>query len=160
MLQRAEKSRLKTFGPNFLGSTDFPPALVEEIGRSDPAGVFLPAEMKAPNIVQDVVPAPGLRLKIIQSLNAKLKGKRILNLSGGSDKLVPYACGETFVRFLKTAIDPSQGWWKNSGLVFEDRVFDGVGHEMTPEMAAVAVTFIGDSLAGLEGGHIGKKSRM
>jgi pimeloyl-ACP methyl ester carboxylesterase len=149
MLQRAEKSRLKTFGPTFLGSTDFPPALLDAVRASDPAGCLLPQEMQGSAKVTNVVPSWSYtRAEITEALTAKLANKTILNLSGGADKLVPYACGETFLRFLKAAIDPEKGWWKNHGVVLEDQIFDGVGHETTPEMAEAAVTFIADVLAG------------
>ncbi|KIW09033.1 uncharacterized protein PV09_00926 [Verruconis gallopava] len=148
MLQRAEKSRLKTFGPNFLGSPDFPPALVQAVCESDPAGLLLPPEMRAPAQVHDIVPFTFARERLSTLLSATLGNKSILNLSGGADKLVPYAQSETFLRFLKAAIDPEKGWWKNNGVVLEDKIFDGIGHEYTHEMRDVSVKFIADVLAG------------
>jgi hypothetical protein len=71
-----------------------------------------------------------------------------MNLSGGADKLVPYAQSETFMKFLKGAIDPEHGWWKNNGVVLDDRIYDGIGHECTLEMADAASQFISDVLAG------------
>ena len=63
-------------------------------------------------------------------LMAKTLGnKRILSLSGGADKLVPYRCGEPFLSWLKKAIGKG-GWYEQGGVVFEDMVFDGVGHEV------------------------------
>jgi pimeloyl-ACP methyl ester carboxylesterase len=147
MLQRAEKSRLKTFGPNFLGSTDFPPALIQAVRQTDPAGLLLPQEMKAPAHVEDVVPFNVATEQISNILKFTLENKRIMNLSGGADKLVPYAQSETFINFFKAAIDPQHGWWKNNGVVFDDRIFDGIGHECTLDMANAAVDFICDSLA-------------
>jgi len=72
----------------------------------------------------------------------------VLNLAGGRDKLVPYANSEPFLKFLKRAVDPDKGWWRDGGLHFEDRVFEAAGHELTPEMAREAVRFIGDVLEG------------
>lgn len=148
MLQRAEKSRLKTFGPDFIGSSDFPPALVQAVRQTDPAGLLLPEEMKAPAQVTDVVPFNVARDHISNVLKFTLENKRIMNLSGGADKLVPYAQSETFMDFLKAAIDPKEGWWKNNGVVLDDRIYDGVGHECTADMANDAIKFIGDVLAG------------
>jgi hypothetical protein len=51
-----------------------------------------------------------------------------------------------FFRFLREA-SRQGGWWQDNEFNFDDRIFEGVGHEMTPEMAEVAVTFIGDVLA-------------
>ena len=70
-----------------------------------------------------------------------LQGKRILNLAGGADKLVPYKQSEPFLRWLKQAIGPN-GWFQNGDVVLEDIVFDGVGHEMSPGMMDAASRFI------------------
>jgi pimeloyl-ACP methyl ester carboxylesterase len=149
MLQRAEKSRRKTFGPKFLGSSDFPAALIASVDTSDPAGLFLPANLKGPSAVSvgiaSVIPSSSVQASTTAILTSTLQNKKILLQSGGADKLVPYACGEPFLRFLKAAIG---GWWKNNGLVLDDRVYEGVGHETTPRMAKEAVEWIGDVLAG------------
>lgn len=158
MLQRAEKSRLKTFGPSFLGSPDFPPALIAAINESDPAGVFLPAHLKAP-----AKPSSSDIEKSAHETNIRawtLQGKKILNLSGGADKLVPYSCSKVFLDFLKSASGP-RGVWKDADISLEDRIFEGVGHEATPAMLEAAVGFIGDTLvAGEEGGKGGGRSRI
>jgi pimeloyl-ACP methyl ester carboxylesterase len=149
MLQRAEKSRLTTFGPKFLGSINFPPALLAEVRKTDPAGLLLPTNWQAYATVNDVVPSSSrTRDQIRELLHLRLADKKILNLSGGADKLVPYAQSEIFLRFIKAAIEPGEGWWKNNHVVLDDRIFDGVGHETTREMADVAVSFVGDVLAG------------
>lgn len=178
MCQRASKSRLRTWssttpaGSSFLGSSDFPKPLVDEIDRSDPAGMLLPNYLKADpkrgydwekgseaaKNVGTVLASDHDRLSA--KLNATLKGKTILNLSGGADKLVPYSCGQIFFDYLRGAISPG-GWWANNGIVFDDRVFEGVGHETAPAMAEAAVTFIGVVLAGEFGGKgVVKKSRI
>ncbi|KAE9964100.1 hypothetical protein BLS_008648 [Venturia inaequalis] len=149
MLQRAEKSKRKTVAAGFLGSADFPAALIAAVDDFDPAGIFLPKELKGPNVVgagiASVVPSSSVQASTASLLSEKLQNKKILLQSGGADKLVPYTCGETFLRFLKTA---AGSWWKNNGLVLDDRVYEGVGHETTPQMAKEAVEWIGDVLAG------------
>ena len=164
MCQRASKSRLASWnsssppGTSFLGSTDFPSALIKALEKSDPASALLPNYLKADPARRGrdwEVIAKATDVKVLSSdydrlaenLNKSLKGKVILNLSGGADKLVPYACGETFFRFLREASKPGGGWWQENEFIFDDRIFEGVGHEITPEMAEVAVTFIGDVLA-------------
>lgn len=162
MCQRAEKSRLKTWGPSFIGSPDFPPALVNAIAVSDPAGLLLPGELKALRVVaagESLDPSPSVKAHTAKVLDGILKNKNILNLSGGADKLVPYSVSETFLRFLKGAVHPG-GWWKDNGLVLDDRVFEGVGHESTPAMNAAAIAFIGDALAGNVGGRGVRESRI
>jgi hypothetical protein len=162
MCQRAEKSRLKTWGPKFLGSPDFPPALIQAISQYDPAGLLLPSNLKAPNSVtagQNLDPSPQTQEQTSQVLNKILAHKVILNLSGGADKLVPYACSAPFLTFLKSAISP-EGWWKDNGLVLDDRIFEGVGHECTEKMQDAAVSFIGDVLAGEVGRRGVRESRI
>jgi hypothetical protein len=142
MCQRAEKSRLKTWGPDFIGSVDFPPALIDAIGQCDPAGMLLPSELqvKNPKSTAGLVQAPGSKSTLLKKA---LGHKSILNLSGGADKLVPYSCSLPFLSFLKKEIG-SEG-------VLDDRVFAGVGHECTPEMQDVAVEYIVSVLAGKGG---------
>ena len=74
-----------------------------------------------------------------------LRGKRVLNMSGGADKLVPYKQGEAFLQWLKNATGPG-GWWENGEFALEDIVFDGVGHEMSPEMMTTASRFVVQTL--------------
>jgi len=176
MCQRASKSRLASWnsssppGTSFLGSTDFPSALIKTLEKSDPASVLLPNYLKANPTkrgydwevneqITDVKVLSSDYDRLVERLNNSLKGKVILNLSGGADKLVPYACGETFFRFLREASEPD-GWWKENEFIFDDRIFEGVGHEITPEMAGTAVTFIGDVLAGKVGKVSVKSSRI
>ncbi|KAK8201623.1 Alpha/Beta hydrolase protein [Phyllosticta capitalensis] len=143
MQQRAEKSKLQTWtssepaGSGFIGSSDFPQALVEAVRQWDPAGSLM-RRLSNPE-----APSPVEMERLRAHLWANLQGKRLLNLSGGADKLVPYACGEGFLQFLKNTVqdDPRLAF------ELEDLVFDGVGHETTPKMAEIAVNFICDSLA-------------
>lgn len=145
---------------------------MDEMDNSDPAGALLPNYLKADpqrgydwekgseavKNVGSVLASDYSRLS--KKLNATLRRKIILNLSGGADKLVPYSCGEIFFDYLRKAIGPG-GWWANNRVVFDDRVFEGVGHETTPAMAEAAVTFISDVLAGDIGGKGSvKASRM
>jgi len=142
---------------------------MDEIERSDPAGCLLPSYLKgdpkrgydwessseAASDLSKVLPTDHTRLSA--KLDATLKGKAILNLSGGADKLVPYGCGRAFYDYLKGAIGPG-GWWANNGIVFDDRIFDGVGHSVSPAMIDTAVEFIGQFLAGDVGNKAGAGS--
>jgi hypothetical protein len=152
MLQRAEKCKRSSFrergARGFLGSEDFPTALVKGVQKADPAGRLLPAYLQAPTNKDDVptvLPQDQARLAV--QLDKTLAGKVIFALSGGADKLVPYAEGRVFYDYLKRAIgceDGKDGWWKNNNCVFVDRVYEGVGHQTTPEMAEDAVRFLAD----------------
>lgn len=143
MRQRAEKSKLQTWtsstpaGSRFIGSANFPQALVEAVAQYDPAGLLMHG------IANPDAPTAAEKQKLASQLKDRLKTKRILNMSGGADKLVPYACGERFLNFLKTTVkdDPALG------VELEDLIFNEAGHETTPAMAQRAVAFICDSLA-------------
>lgn len=75
-----------------------------------------------------------------------LQGKRILLISGGKDKLVPYARGEPFLTWLKKAISPG-GWFADGAVTLEDLIDEEAGHEVTPRMMEQSIRFIGESLA-------------
>lgn len=66
-------------------------------------------------------------------------------MAGGADKLVPYKCSEPFLRWLKKATAPN-GWFSDSGVVVEDVVFEGVGHDMSPSMVAEVHRFVLETL--------------
>ncbi|KAF4535485.1 hypothetical protein BFW01_g9660 [Lasiodiplodia theobromae] len=144
MVQRAEKSKLQTWtsseppGSRFIGSADFPRALVEAVALYDPAGLLMGG------IANPDALTAAEKQELGSKLNSRLRGKRILNLSGGADKLVPYACGEKFLKFLKKFVKEEA---PALGLELEDLIFNGVGHETTPAMAERAVNFICDSIA-------------
>lgn len=150
MSDRARKSKLKTYiesspqGSSFLGSVDFPASLVEAIEKYDPAGLCLGAAPR-PEVAYDQDPSPEQQRNLRLLLQNCLQSKRIINLSGGADKLVPYAQGEPFLRWLKRAISP-QGWFRAGNVTLEDIVFDGDGHEMSSEMLEEALRFIEQSL--------------
>ena len=146
MSDRARLSKLPTWtsgnpaGSSFLGSTDFPKGLAEAVEEHDPAGLFLGEIKSRDDDVYDRNPTVLEQKRLLPLMKKSLQGKSILNLAGGADKLVPYKCGEPFLRWLKKAIT-SNGWFEG-GLIFEDIVFDGVGHDMSPEMVKEAHRFV------------------
>lgn len=153
MSQRADKSKLNTWhgsstpGEKFLGSKDFPKALLTTVDKYDPAGLLL-SEVFPRNVSVDEAKrelSDAEKKRLWPMMRQHLAGKRIFNLSGGADKLVPYTCSEPFLTWLKTAIKPG-GWYADQGVVFKDKVYEGVGHEMTPVMMQDAVQFIVETL--------------
>ncbi|KAI9823132.1 MAG: hypothetical protein M1832_002575 [Thelocarpon impressellum] len=130
MEHRAAKSRLETWtesepqGAHFLGSKDFPAGLMLAIDKWDPAGFF-----RSGTSVEGQDEGEAFVRRLLQ-------GKRVLNLSGGADKLVPYACSEELLRLLRES---------SEGDSLTDKIYDGVGHEFSPEMSADAMRFIGDA---------------
>ncbi|KAI5848786.1 Alpha/Beta hydrolase protein [Tricharina praecox] len=98
MRHRAEKSRLNAFSIGACAA--FPEGLLDTAKRLDPAAMG------------------------VKEVARRLQGKRVLCLSGGADKLVPYDCNRGFLEELKGA----------QGVEIVDKVYEGVGHECTPAM--------------------------
>jgi predicted esterase len=82
----------------------------------------------------------------------RLQGKRILNLSGKVDKLVPYAAGEPFLDLFKQVIEGD----KALNVRFEDVLFDGVGHAFPKGMLEKAGEWICGVLSE-ENAHVSSK---
>jgi pimeloyl-ACP methyl ester carboxylesterase len=158
LTDRARLSKRKTYtetsppGSAFLGSKDFPKALQDAIAQYDPAGLLLPGSFNPIGDDPEVTAEALDRFKAIA--REKLGGKRILNLSGRDDKLVPYSAGEPFLDVFKQVVsDPSLD------IGFEDVLFDGVGHVFPPAMAEKATQWICALLAREEGRGSGEKER-
>ena len=142
MTDRARLSKLKTYTPDggatFLGSKDFPNALVSSIQSWDPRGILFSTS----DITADPSEAEQQRLRPI--LDSKIKGKRFLVCSGGADKLVPYHCSEPFMKFFTEA---TKGWYKDGNVDVNDRVYEGVGHAFSPAMLKDAIRFVNDTVS-------------
>jgi len=70
----------------------------------------------------------------VNEVARRLQGKKILCLSGAADKLVPYECNRAFLMELKY----------EQGIELVDKVYDGVGHECTPEMVRELAKWVRD----------------
>nr|POF01224.1 hypothetical protein CFP56_21172 [Quercus suber] len=149
MTDRAVRNKLSTCtdtepaGRDFVGSKDFPPALVEAVKTSDPAGILLhglPEPTKKPSDSEKQ------RLRLV--LQERLAGKKILCLSGGKDKLVPHAQGKPFLDWLKAAVDKQTGWCNDAGIELEDIVDPEARHEFTVLMREHAERWLCEYLAG------------
>lgn len=156
MSDRARLSKLASWvdsptpGKRFLGSRDFPPGLVKAVELHDPAGMLL-GKLDGP--IRRVEETKGSEVdqgRLLPLMKRCIQGKRVLNLSGSADKLVPYKCGEAFIQWLRAAAAP--GSWFANGINLEDIVFDGVGHQMSPAMVKEAIRFIEETLQD----HLGK----
>lgn len=139
MKDRAALSKLATYdkstnGASFLGSRDFPPALVAQCAQFDPKGIVFGTG--------PVVEAPATaaaQAPLRQVLDRTVRGKRVLLCSGQMDKLVPWRCSESFTRFLVHAADT---WYKDAGLRVDNREYKYAAHECSDEMVVDAVRFI------------------
>ena len=154
MSDRARLSKRKSWtgssppGRDFLGSADFPPSLIEAVKRLDPVGLMW--SLSGLNWRNDqehlhTTLTEQEKQVLLPVMTRCLANKRILNLSGGADKLVPYAHSKPFVEWLKT-VSGKGGWFEGSGLSIEDIVFDGVGHEVPSGMVDEMVRFVKESL--------------
>ncbi|KAF3479875.1 uncharacterized protein GIQ15_06851 [Arthroderma uncinatum] len=157
MTDRARLSKLPTWtnsnppGSQFLGSESFPQPLMERLKHWDPASFFLSqmndASLKEPMRGSSIrEPTEDEKASLRPLMKQCLAGKKIMILSGGADRLVPYARGEPFLTWLKKAVGPD-GWYAEGRISLEDIIFDGVGHEVTPAMRGEAVRFIGECLS-------------
>jgi pimeloyl-ACP methyl ester carboxylesterase len=160
MTDRARLSKRKAYtesnppGSSFLGSADFPKALLQSIAESDPAGLLLPNSYDPQH--QQILSPPPDKAKLDRMralLRERLQGKQILALSGKVDKLVPYAAGEPFLKVFKELIQED----KSLDVGFEDVLFDGVGHAFPKAMADKATSWICDVLAGKKEGGVSSK---
>ena len=132
MQGRALQSNLETAGPKFLGSKDFPEQLLEAVGNHDPAGQLIGIDSTRTDRFNRE-PISNERATISAIMHKAFRNKRILNMSGGDDLLVPYSSSEPFLQWLQRAIAPG-GPFNDTNLEIEDTVFDGVGHAVSPEM--------------------------
>lgn len=150
MSDRARLSKLPSWtessppGMRFLGSPDFPAGLLEAVGMHDPAAMLLGKPDRPVREIIEGLPSVSEQARLLPLLKRTVDGKRILNLSGAADKLVPYKCGQAFVEYLKRAVAP--GSWFSGGLYLEDLQFDGVGHQMSLAMVQQTFRFVADTL--------------
>jgi len=147
MADRARISKLESWtkssppGSEFLGSKHFPKGLIEAVEKYDPAGLLLGEVTSCREDVCSREPTEHERKRLMPLMKSCLQGKRILNMAGGADKLVPYKCAEPFLSWLKKAAAPN-GWFGDGKMVIEDIVFEGVGHEMSPGMVREVHRFV------------------
>lgn len=151
MFDRAQLSKLRIgtddspLEETFLGSKYFPAGLMEAVEQYDPAGMLLGSLRDRTNATYVTSPSQAEERRISPLMTQSLSGKRIFNLAGGDDKLVPYRCAEPFLNWLKVSTS-SSGWFSRGKFHIEDRVFEGVGHQMTIEMAEETMKFIDTTL--------------
>lgn len=157
MVDRARRSKLPSWtksnppGSEILGSEAFPTSFLEIVRKYDPASLILghmDCGSSSGPLREGPLPIPtaGEQQALRPLLTRCLAGKRILNLSGGADRLVPYHRAEVFLTWFKKAISPD-GWFGDGAVTFEDIIDEKAGHELTPKMANEAVRFISETLA-------------
>lgn len=152
MTDRAIRSKVQSAlssdppGQDFLGSPDFPQSLLAAIEQYDPAGILM-GEL---DVVtgDDHLHSPSERE--VQALRPvverTLAGKKIICLSGGKDKLVPYAQGKIFLDWLKRGISEG-GWAADHRIALEDIQDPHAGHEFSAVMRKEAERWLCELLS-------------
>ncbi|KAJ5566302.1 hypothetical protein N7535_007940 [Penicillium sp. DV-2018c] len=157
MADRARLSKLPSWtrtdppGAEVLGSEALPTSFLETVNRYDPAGMMLKHVDCGPStgpLRENPIPQPSeSEQKVLGPiLTQALAGKRIMCLSGGADKLVPYHRGKLFLDWFKQGIS-FDGWFADGNVYFEDIIDETAGHECTAKMVKEAVRFIGETLS-------------
>ncbi|KAK5128151.1 hypothetical protein LTR08_004103 [Meristemomyces frigidus] len=167
MTDRAIRSKLSTCmdsdppGRNFLGSKDFPPSLISAVESHDPAGILLGELNTVTGDDHLHTPSAAEQARLRPIISQRLAGKKILCLSGGKDRLVPYECGEPFLTWLKKAVDPKNGWCDGFEIEIED-ILDPEGrHEFSTPMRKEAERWLCDLLAGeVATGSVTRESKI
>ena len=153
MTDRAIRSNVETAansdppGRYFLGSKDCPRPLVEAIERFDPAGILLGELDTVTGDDHLHEPSDAEKKRLLPILKERLAGKKILCLSGGKDRLVPYQQSEPFLTWLKKAIDLREGWAGGLGIRLEDIVDENARHEFNKGMLEHAERWLCNLLA-------------
>lgn len=165
MTDRAIRSKVRSAmttdppGRDFLGSQDFPQSLIAAVEQYDPAGILL-GELDVYSPEDYLNPPSASEIKRLEPIiDRTLAGKKIICLSGGKDKLVPYAQGEIFLTWLKKSIDSPNGWFQNKGIELEDIRDPDAGHEFSAMMRKEAERWLCDLLAG-ENNSINRDSKL
>lgn len=154
MTDRAQLTKLASYqksspqGGNFLGSKDFPQTLLTAVEKHDPASMTLAVGLSDPKARDFFAREPNQaeRDKLRPFLYEALSGKRLLNMSGGKDKLVPYRCSHAYVQWLENSV-ASSGWLSNLDFLMENIIFEEVGHAMSAGMAKTLDRFIVETLS-------------
>lgn len=159
MRDRAVRAKLESCmdsdppGRNFVGSKHFPPSLVRAVEQYDPAGLLL-GELDT--VTGEPSEAEKKRLRPI--LRDTLGGKKIICLSGGKDRLVPYAQGKPFHDWLARATDEKSGWFNDRGTKFVDILDETGNHEFSRPMRKEAEKWLCELLReGSRGNETGSK---
>lgn len=126
MTQRAEKTKIQGFKAG--GCVQYPKVLEDAVSRVDFGGVG--------------------RRRGWDEVEKRIKGKRLLALTGNKDKLVPADCSEQVLKVLR----------KIEGFEVVEKGFDA-GHECTADMVAVLADWVKGVVADFDGKNGPVKAR-
>ena len=148
MSDRARLSKLRSWSDGtFIGSQDFPKDLLNVVSTHDPASLTLrnlcSLEDRDSFLGKILTEQDGA---LIEERLQLLRGKVFFNLSGAEDKLVPYRASEPYVNWLMNNVTSTVA---NINVDFQlrNKIYDGVGHTLTLDMAMDVERFIVDILS-------------
>lgn len=147
MTDRARLSKLADWDAdrpsNFIGSKSFPSSLLAVVRRFDPAGLIAGDLRNSDSGESILVTTDHDKETVSKRLDDTLRGKRILSLSGSIDKFIPYKCSKPFLDLLK---DATSTYYSYGGIVFQNMIFDQVGHGISADMINEMTRFVAESI--------------
>ncbi|KAH8650758.1 hypothetical protein BGZ61DRAFT_375485 [Ilyonectria robusta] len=150
LTDRARLSNLPSYadttppGDKFIGSRDFPGTLAIALRDIDAAQRIMSLAYGASGREPSEAEAQQVRKSIISE---RLRGKRLLVVSGGADKMAPYKLTSPVMEFLLQMVGDNSSRRHDSELVMKTVVIPNVQHELTMEMVHEAVNFAVESVA-------------
>ena len=136
---------------DWFGSTQFPNGLIEAVRKHDPVGMITrdlckPAEISTFfNKSQHPETNKIMRARLTEAL----QGKTFLNMSGADDQLVPYRTSQGFVEWLSSTLATPES---TINFKFQNKIYEGVGHAISPNMAKDIDQFVVGFLSDLKQG--------
>lgn len=79
-------------------------------------------------------------------LDRHIRGKKLLVCTGAKDSLVPLQVSQPLLNVLKDAVAET-GWYSKSSMVIEERIYYGLGHEISDEMVQDVVDWVMKTVA-------------
>lgn len=148
MIERAQQSDIPILtshtGKRQLNPEYFPQYLLDAIAQSDPAALLTGHNKSSDIEFKEYNAAIEVESSRLQQMR-KLRGKKILSISGGADKLVPYSCVQPFLAWLQQAVS-KEGCLSNDGISLRLVLEKDTGHEMTPNAAVEVTRFVTEIL--------------
>lgn len=121
---------------SFVGSKYFPSNLRQACRSHDPKSILF-----------DHLPIPALPLSLDEQnrlrpiLDSCIQGKKLLVCVGAEDSLVPLEVSQPLLTVLKNAVSANE-WYSHNDVVIHERVYDGLGHELSDEMVQDAINWV------------------
>ncbi|KAJ3546052.1 hypothetical protein NM208_g2203 [Fusarium decemcellulare] len=150
LTDRARLSKLPSYtnttppGDKFIGSQDFPRTLAIALRDIDATQRIMSSAYGTSRRVTLEAEDQQMRKSVMPE---RLRGKRLLVVSGGADKMAPYKLTSPVMEFLQHTMGENSNRRHDGGLVMKSVVIPNVQHELTMEMVHEAVSFALESVA-------------